>query len=66
MANDIISKTMELIKTKYSVSDDIAWKYAEKALDSLESHGGTRTDFSSVIKVVEVVVKDWLENERFI
>ena len=66
MDDDIILRTKQLIKNKYSVSDNTALKYAKMALDALESHGGTRTDFASVINVVEVVVKSWLKDDGHI
>lgn len=64
MNDNIVLMTMQLIKDKYSVSEDTAWKYAKLALDALESHGGTRTDFNSVIEIVDVVVKSWLESDK--
>lgn len=48
---------MKLIKNKCPVNENTALKYSKMTLESLESHGGTRTDFDSVIKVVDVVVK---------
>jgi len=66
MYGDILSKTTKLIQDKYSVDAKSALKYAELALSVLESHGGTSTDFPGVIKVVDVVVKSWLENDGLI
>lgn len=66
MDDEIILKTKELIKSKYGVSETIALKYAKMALDSFESHGGVRTDFSGVIKIVDNVVKSWLKDRRYI
>lgn len=64
MDTDIVLKTMDLIKNKYSLDEYTALKYAKMALDALESHGGDRTDFFSVSKVVDVVVKSWIETDR--
>lgn len=66
MNGDILSKTTKLIQDKYSVDDDSALKYSELALSALESHGGTSTNFPSIIKAVDVVVKSWLENDGLI
>lgn len=64
--DDIILRTMQVIKNKYSVSDDIALKYAHMTLNALESHGGSREDFYATLKVVDVVVKSWLESDGYI
>ena len=66
MDDNYIVRTMELIKDKYAVDEFIASKYAKMAVDALESHGGSKTDFSSVIKVVKVVVKSWLKHDGYI
>lgn len=64
MDNDIILRTMPLIKDKYPVGDNTALKYANMALNALESHGGSVTDFPSIIRVIDVVVKSWLEKGK--
>lgn len=66
MDTDIVLKTMELIKNKYSIDEYTALKYAKMALAALESHGGDRTDFFSVAKVVDVVVKSWIEMDKHV
>jgi hypothetical protein len=60
---EILNKTKVLIQEKYLVSEESAIKYAKWALDALVSHGGSPNDFSSVIKVIEVVVKSWIDEE---
>jgi hypothetical protein len=66
MDDDIVFRTMHLIKNKYSVDENTAMKYSKMALESLESHGGTSADFLSIIKVVDVVVKSWMEDDGHI
>jgi len=60
---EVLLKTMELIQSKWLISDEKTKEIAIDAITGLESHGGNIYDFSQVRSVVEVVVSSWIDKK---
>jgi hypothetical protein len=56
----LVTKTAELILSKYSVEPDRARRLAAAAMDEIDSHGGDPHNWRSIEQVVDVVVRVWI------
>lgn len=55
-----IEFTAELIMKYYSLPNNVARAWADKALVALDAHGGSASDPVAIDKVDRVVVSSWL------
>lgn len=61
---EILQWTEKRIKEEYSVNEPFAKELAENALHSIESHGGNNENKEEIEKVVNVVVKTWINQRK--
>ena len=59
-----INKYSQLISKKYDLDIDKATKLAIEAVSAYEAHGGSSSDYDGMIKVINVVVKSWIDQEK--
>lgn len=59
----IIQKTKDAIKLQFGLSSEESLELAIKALHGLDSHGVDCSDWLTVKRVIDVVVKSWIENQ---
>lgn len=60
---DVLEKAISLIKQKYFIDESKAKEYATKAIEGLISHVGNPNDIYSLTRVVDIVVKSWIEDD---
>lgn len=61
---EIVNIAKNIIIQRFSISDELAEQYAIQAIEALISHGGDPKNFESIISVIEVVVKSWIEEDK--
>jgi len=60
--NELVIKYKIKIMSKYHLDSNHAENLAIEAIHGLESHGGSVSDEVSMNRVIDVVVKSWIEN----
>lgn len=58
----ILFETKDLIISTYLIDEEKAEELAKNAIEGLISHGGNSYDFNQIRRVIEVVVKGWLND----
>jgi hypothetical protein len=59
---EMTEKASLLIAEKFHVSIDYSNRLATAALNGIASKGGDPEDWDTIVRVVDVVVKSWIEN----
>ncbi len=52
------------IKKQYDISDEKAYSFAKDAIKQIRAHGGNPHNKEETNKVIEVVVKSWVERYK--
>jgi hypothetical protein len=58
---ELVTKTADLILSKFSVSPDRARRLAVAAMNGMDSHGSDPHDWGTIEQVVEIVVRSWVD-----
>jgi hypothetical protein len=51
-----------LIVNRFHVSSDYARRLANAALNAIDSKGGDPSDWETIVRTVDVVVRSWIEH----
>jgi hypothetical protein len=60
----LIIKYSQLISKKFDIDTDKATKLAIEAVSAYEAHGGCSNDYDGMMKVINVVVRSWINKEN--
>jgi hypothetical protein len=59
---EMTGKASLLVAEKFHIPTDYADRLATAALNGIDSKGGDPEDWDTIVKVIDVVVKSWIEN----